>query len=757
MSGSLLPLAKQIALDNSANPGVGYKFFTYAAGTLTQKATYQDAALTTPNTNPVVANARGEVTMYGSGLYRIILKDASDVTIWDQDNVSGEYAAVKSVMDSLAAPSGASLIGYETEGGDETDVEAVLRDLQTWQGETDRALLSYAPFGLSGMRVAVGELRDAHYGFGGVVAFPSGKWVFIYRKAETHGVSDNSELRAADSYDFGATWENDRLLYQNAAHDARPDAPRLMANNRMGFFVNRQDEGTTHFSPLFFKSDDEGETFSYATIATSSPYTFQAANGGILDFPASQGGSDTQGFITYGYLSAVGLDAFTTVDNGDSWSIVTEVAVPSGAVTSISENVGIRIGNHDKWIFFARAQDSGGWRETLTVFVTTNMLNWGAPRDAGVDLGGNPPGVLYDSTTNKVHLLSFARGNRDINGFENHIMHVAANADALYAANGSFSSLGLSYSILTPVPHWATGYIAPFKYGGKWFATFTCGETGVAGGDKALQVMIGDFAATGADTMKLVSVFMRHQKDVHFLEVVADDNAETSYPLTVSNAAKTAKANYGAYGMNVNLGGAPTYKMVVNGDVLFDIVDAIFGLDDKIPGVTSATLHLGVQGSTYPAAASYTAGTSSRKHYVFHNVNGEVGSISTSGTATAYTTSSDETWKDFIGKYDPLKAIDIIRRDPVREFTWKPERGGGHAVGWGAQTSYAVSPDLATKGGWFKDDVECAPDTEGAVYVPWGVDQSKRTPYLWAAVSHLVDKLTEAEARIAALEANRPK
>lgn len=102
MAGSLLPLAKQIALDNSANPGNGWKFYTYEAGTLTPKTTYQDAALTDANPNPTLANARGEVTMYGSGMYRIILKDSSDNTIWDRDNVEVGVGAGLVTIDSIS-------------------------------------------------------------------------------------------------------------------------------------------------------------------------------------------------------------------------------------------------------------------------------------------------------------------------------------------------------------------------------------------------------------------------------------------------------------------------------------------------------------------------------------------------------------------------------------------------------------------------------------------------------------------------------
>src|SRR5690606_2269408 len=98
----------------------------------------------------------------------------------------------------------------------------------------------------------------------------------------------------------------------------------------------------------------------------------------------------------------------------------------------------------------------------------------------------------------------------------------------------------------------------------------------------------------------------------------------------------------------------------------------------------------------------------------YYNPNGQVGSVITSGTATSYNTSSDELWKDFTGVLSFEDAAQIILADPVRRFDWRPERGGGSAVGWGAQTSHAVSPDLATPGGWV-DPVTEEPSEEGVV------------------------------------------
>lgn len=611
------------------------------------------------------------------------------------------------------------------------------------------------PFGHSGMRVIVGDKYNAHHGWGGIVAFPSGKWVFIYRKGDDHGIRDGSELRARDSYDEGATWVNDRLVTAPGPHDVRPDPPRLMANNRMGWFVNRQTQGAGHNSPWFVKTDDEGATFQIQVVPTSSPYTFQGT-GGLMDFPASQGGHDTLGFATFGFLSAGGLDAFTTNNNGDSWNIVHEVANIGGAVTALSENMGVRIGTQEKWLFFCRAQDASGWRQMMTVFATSNMLNWGPPLDAGVNLGGNPPACLYDAPANQVHLLNFGRGGRGIDGFENHLMHAVADGDALFAANGNFAALGVAYSILTPVPSWGTGYLAPFNYKGRWFGTFTAGEPGVSGGAKAFELLIGDFVSRGADTMKLVQLLMQRQKNIKSAEFIADDNLATTFPAVFQSASKTASYSIGAYGVKAVTGGAVFLEDMGSAAVQRKASANYWGaLTGPIDNLTAAH-HCGVQGASFPAYVTSVGSAQSRKHYIFYNINGEVGSIATAATGTTFATTSDERFKRFKGEYSAEDAIGVILRDPVRVFDWDEERGGGEAIGWGAQTSHAVREDLAVPGGWIDPDGNpCDEGTPGAKYVQWGVDFSRRTPYLWTAVAWLAKERDKLIERIERLESSK--
>lgn len=115
MAGSLLPEPKQQFLNDIGVPLFGGKIYTYEAGTLTPKPTYQDKAQTSANTNPVIANARGEVLMFGSGVYRVILKDSSDNLIYDVDNIDTAQSISDVILALLAAPNGASLIGFGTQ------------------------------------------------------------------------------------------------------------------------------------------------------------------------------------------------------------------------------------------------------------------------------------------------------------------------------------------------------------------------------------------------------------------------------------------------------------------------------------------------------------------------------------------------------------------------------------------------------------------------------------------------------------------
>jgi hypothetical protein len=89
MTTALSPSPKQQYFYADGTPLVGGKLYTYAAGTSTLLATYQDSSGTVSNTNPVILDSRGEANIWLSpGLaYKFILKDPDDATIWTVDNI----------------------------------------------------------------------------------------------------------------------------------------------------------------------------------------------------------------------------------------------------------------------------------------------------------------------------------------------------------------------------------------------------------------------------------------------------------------------------------------------------------------------------------------------------------------------------------------------------------------------------------------------------------------------------------------------
>lgn len=105
---------------------VGAKLAWFEAGTTTPLATYSDPGLTTPNTNPVVANAAGRFPPIWLQVvsYKYVLTDADDVVLVTRDNIT-----VDNLRGDLASPTGATLIGFRQTGagGIDSTVDAKLK------------------------------------------------------------------------------------------------------------------------------------------------------------------------------------------------------------------------------------------------------------------------------------------------------------------------------------------------------------------------------------------------------------------------------------------------------------------------------------------------------------------------------------------------------------------------------------------------------------------------------------------------------
>lgn len=115
---------------------MGGEVHFYIPNTSTPKNTYQDEAQTILNTNPVVLNAAGQATIWGTGAYRQVVYDAHGNLLWDRLTLDASQAAsdvlaqLTAFEDALASSSGSALVGYRHSATALT--ETVERSLQKW-------------------------------------------------------------------------------------------------------------------------------------------------------------------------------------------------------------------------------------------------------------------------------------------------------------------------------------------------------------------------------------------------------------------------------------------------------------------------------------------------------------------------------------------------------------------------------------------------------------------------------------------------
>lgn len=129
---TLLPNARQTFLDQNGQPLAAGTVGFYIPNTLTPKTTWSDQGESTPNANPVVLDAGGKATIWGSGSYREIVKDVFGNTIWDgvttgvttqapANTMSGNWTSATADLANNAMPScadtGGNHLNYVTNTG----------------------------------------------------------------------------------------------------------------------------------------------------------------------------------------------------------------------------------------------------------------------------------------------------------------------------------------------------------------------------------------------------------------------------------------------------------------------------------------------------------------------------------------------------------------------------------------------------------------------------------------------------------------
>jgi len=182
-------------------------------------------------------------------------------------------------------------------------------------------------------------------------------------------------------------------------------------------------------------------------------------------------------------------------------------------------------------------------------------------------------------------------------------------------------------------------------------------------------------------------------------------------------------------------------------------------------------LKFNVIGGSNDLMASYSTSVDAKTHWLFNNPNGTVGTIRTSASTTSYNTSSDYRLKENI---TPIQgAADIVKAMRPCTYTFKAD--GDWADGFIAHELQELHPVAVSgeKDAMRDEEYEVTPaveatyDDEGVELTPavpavmgtrsvpdyQGVDYSKLTPILTAALQEALNKIEVLEAQNATFEA----
>lgn len=204
---------------------------------------------------------------------------------------------------------------------------------------------------------------------------------------------------------------------------------------------------------------------------------------------------------------------------------------------------------------------------------------------------------------------------------------------------------------------------------------------------------------------------------------------------------------------------------VMTGDIRTTAATAVPGSSNSTTGYNLAangTLHLSNNGSYVASINRNSSGVS----ITLGNGGTQVGSISVSGSSTAYNTSSDRRLKTNIEDIDWREAAAILARLRPRWFNWISNPLGPRVDGFISQEVMEVLPHVVTGApdatevvthrtelGAEGKPVSVPLEQPFSRIVPQGIDQAKLTPLLTALANGLVPYVRALEERVAALEA----